>query len=83
MLTNDILDEIHKFREDYAKAFNYDVAAMFVDWRNRQTASGRKAVTLPPKKSNQTRALHQDSEMHPTELEDEEEEKIVQRNAFA
>lgn len=54
MLTNEILEEIHKFREDHAKAFNYDVAAMFVDWRNRQTASGRKAVTLPPKKSNQS-----------------------------
>lgn len=54
MLTNEILDEIHKFREDYAKAFNYDVAAMFADWRKRQIASGKKAVTLPPKKSNKS-----------------------------
>ncbi|MFB2937096.1 hypothetical protein ACE1B6_17755 [Aerosakkonemataceae cyanobacterium BLCC-F154] len=50
MLTNEILEEIHKFREDYAKSFNYDVAAMFADWRKREAESGRKSVTLPPKK---------------------------------
>ena len=54
MLTNEILEEIHKFREDHAKAFNYDVAAMFADWRKRQITSGRKAVTLTPKKSNKS-----------------------------
>ncbi|MFB2893888.1 hypothetical protein ACE1CI_13335 [Aerosakkonemataceae cyanobacterium BLCC-F50] len=50
MLTNEILEEIHKFREDYAKSFNYDVAAMFADWRKREAESGRNSVTLPPKK---------------------------------
>ncbi len=58
MMTNEILEEIHKFREEHAKTFNYDVAAMFADWRKRQAASGRKAVTLPPKKSNKS--------LHPT-----------------
>ena len=49
MLTNEILEEIHQFREDYAKSFNYAVAAMFGDWRKRQAASARSSVILPPK----------------------------------
>ena len=61
MLTNEILEEIHQFREDHAKAFNYDVAAMFVDWRERQAASGRQAVILPPRKPNKS--------LHPTQTE--------------
>lgn len=50
MLTNEILEEIYLFREAHARAFNYDVAAMFADWRKRQAESGRQSVTLPPKK---------------------------------
>ncbi|MFP4134980.1 MAG: hypothetical protein ACOC04_06405 [Halothece sp.] len=53
-LSNEILEEIHHFREEHAKAFNYDVAAMFADWRKRQVTSGRKALTRSPKKSNQS-----------------------------
>ena len=49
MLTNEILEEIHQFRENHAKSFNYDVAAMFKDWRKRQAASEKSSVILPPK----------------------------------
>lgn len=52
MLTNEILEEIHQFREAHAKSFNYDVAAMFADWRKRQAQSGRHTVALPPKKKS-------------------------------
>jgi len=52
-LNNEILEEIHQYREEHAKAFNYDVAAMFADWRKRQAKSGKKAITLSPKKSDQ------------------------------
>lgn len=58
MLTNEILEEIHQFREDHARSFNYDVAAMFADWRKRQAGSGKSSVTLPPKRSNKS--------LHPT-----------------
>ncbi len=54
MLTNEILEEIYQFREAHAKAFNYDVAAMFADWRKRQTESGKCSVILPAKKSNKS-----------------------------
>jgi hypothetical protein len=52
MLTNEILEEIYQFREAYAESFNYNVAAMFADWRNRQAKSGKHSVTLPPKKKS-------------------------------
>jgi len=42
MWQDDILDEIHKFREEHAKSFNYDLDAMFVDWQKRQAESGRQ-----------------------------------------
>lgn len=51
MWQDEILDEIHKFREEHAKSFNYDLDAMFADWQKRQAESGRQVVSLPPKQS--------------------------------
>jgi hypothetical protein len=51
MWQDEILDEIHKIREDHAKSFNYDLDAMFADWQKRQLEGGRKVVSLPPKGS--------------------------------
>jgi len=51
MLTNEILEEIYQYREAHAKSFNYNVAAMFTDWRARQAQSGKHSVSLPPKQS--------------------------------
>ena len=50
MLQDEILDEIHQFREEHAKSFNYDLDAMFADWQKRQTEGGRKVVNLSPKR---------------------------------
>jgi hypothetical protein len=49
MLTNEILEEIYQYREAHAESFNYNVAAMFTDWRTRQAQSGKHSVSLPPK----------------------------------
>ncbi len=46
MWQDDILDEIHKFREEHAKSFNYDLDAMFVDWQKRQAESGPCTATF-------------------------------------
>ncbi len=46
MLQDEILDEIHKIREEHAKSFNYDLDAMFADWQKKQSESGRKVVNL-------------------------------------
>jgi hypothetical protein len=46
MLQNEILDEIHKIREEHAKSFNYDLDAMFADWQRKQAEGGREIVNL-------------------------------------
>jgi len=46
MWEDEILEEIHKIREEHAKSFNYDIKAICADWRERQARSGRKLVRL-------------------------------------
>jgi hypothetical protein len=53
MYKDEILEEIHKYREDYAKSFNYDLQAIFEDIRKKQAASGRKMISVPLKQSRQ------------------------------
>ncbi|NES96961.1 MAG: hypothetical protein F6K32_17335 [Desertifilum sp. SIO1I2] len=50
MWQDEILEEIHCTREKHAKSFNYDLDAMFEDWRNKQAKGGRQVVSLPPKR---------------------------------
>lgn len=47
MYKDPILEEIHKYREEYAKSFNYDLKAIYQDLQQKQIASGRKFVSLP------------------------------------
>lgn len=49
MYKDEILEEIYKYREDYAKSFNYDLQAIFEDIRKKQAASGRKMISVPLK----------------------------------
>ncbi len=49
-MTQDIIiQEIRKYRNEYAKKFNYDIEAMGHDLRKRQGESGRKVVKRSPK----------------------------------
>ena len=50
MYKDPIIEEVHKYREEYAKSFNYDLKAIFEDLRKKQIASVRKFVKLPIKK---------------------------------
>jgi rubrerythrin len=52
MYKDEIVEEIHKYREEYAKSFNYDLKAIFEDLRKKQIAHGRKVVKLPIKRSS-------------------------------
>ena len=45
-----IITEIRQVREAHAKRFNYDVYAILRDLKERQIKSGRKTVSLPPKR---------------------------------
>lgn len=51
MWQDEILDEIHRIREEHAKSFNYDLDAMFADWQKKQAESGREVVNLSAKRS--------------------------------
>ncbi|MGB7413828.1 MAG: hypothetical protein WA902_06440 [Thermosynechococcaceae cyanobacterium] len=46
MWKDEIVEEIHQIREEYAKSFNYDLDAIFADLRKKQAESGREAVNL-------------------------------------
>jgi len=49
MWKDEIVEEIHRIREEYAKSFNYDLNAIFADLRKKQEESGREVVTLSRK----------------------------------
>jgi hypothetical protein len=49
MWTDEIVEEIHRIREEYAKSFDYDLDAIFADLRKKEAESGREVVNLSPK----------------------------------
>lgn len=49
-MKNPIIAEIRQVREAHAKRFNYDVRAILRNLKERQIKSGRKTVSLPPKR---------------------------------
>ena len=49
-MNDPIVEEIRKYREQYAARFNYDLAAICRDLRQRQATCGREVVCRPPKK---------------------------------
>jgi hypothetical protein len=44
MWEDEVLEELHKIREEHARSFNYDFSAIFADWQKRQVASGKKLI---------------------------------------
>jgi len=44
-----IVEEIHHYRDEYAKKFNYDLWAIYRDLKEKQDKCGRKIVSFPPK----------------------------------
>jgi hypothetical protein len=55
MWKDEIVEEIHRIREEYVKSFNYDLNAIFADLRKKQEESGREVVTLSRKPGLTTR----------------------------
>jgi hypothetical protein len=49
MARDPIIAEIRRYRDEFAKRFNYDLHAIIEDARQRQAASGRKGVSFPPR----------------------------------
>ncbi len=52
MWRDEIVEEIHRIREEYAKQFNYDLDAIYRDLKEKERRSGREYVSLPPKRIN-------------------------------
>ncbi|MGF1588508.1 MAG: hypothetical protein ACFCU7_04550 [Pleurocapsa sp.] len=55
MWKDEIVEEIHRIREEYAKSFDYDLNAIFEDLRKKQAESGREVVSLSRKRGLTTR----------------------------
>ena len=49
-----ILLEVRKAREAYAKEFGYDLQAIHRDLKAQEQASGRRIVSLPPRRPRPT-----------------------------
>ncbi|WP_339461573.1 hypothetical protein [Nodularia spumigena] len=51
MFHDEIVEEIHRVREEYSRSFNHDLKAIFADLQKQQAESGREVVTLSRKRS--------------------------------
>jgi hypothetical protein len=54
---NEGIEELHRFREEYARKFDFDTDAICRDIQEKQASSGREIVSFPPRKPKQKKAL--------------------------
>ncbi|MBM4035847.1 MAG: hypothetical protein FJ291_29260 [Planctomycetes bacterium] len=50
MWKDPIVEEVRRVRDAHAARFNYDLRAIYEDYKARERASGRQYVCLPPKR---------------------------------
>lgn len=55
MSLDSVVDEVREARDAYAKRFNYDLQAIYRDLKEQEKQSGRKLVSLPPKRTETKR----------------------------
>ena len=51
---DDVLLEVRRIREAYAKQFNYDLQSIHRDLKKLEQASGRRIVSLPARRPKTT-----------------------------
>ena len=56
MAQDEIIQEVRAIRDAYARRFNYDVWALYRDAKKREGKSGRKVVSLKPKRIDPAKA---------------------------
>ena len=54
MYRDEIVEEIHRIREEYSRSFNHDLKAIFADLQKQQAESGREVVDLSQQKRSLT-----------------------------
>ena len=52
MWKDSIIEELHQFREEHAKKFNYDLKTIFDDLKVQERKSTKNIVSSPLKKRN-------------------------------
>ena len=55
MFRDEIVEEIHRIREEYSRSFNHDLKAIFADLQKQQAEGGIEVVSLPRKRGITTR----------------------------
>ncbi len=55
MYQDEIVEEIHRIREEYSRSFNHDLKAIFADLQKQQAEGGREVVNLSRKPGLTTR----------------------------
>jgi hypothetical protein len=50
MWKDEIVEEVRKYREEYAAKFNFDLQAMYEDLKKAERKSKHKKVSFKPKK---------------------------------
>ncbi|QQE65549.1 hypothetical protein GFS31_22370 [Leptolyngbya sp. BL0902] len=55
MYRDEIVEEIHRIREEYLRSFNYDLKSLFADLQKQEAESGREIVDLSSNRSQATR----------------------------
>jgi len=55
MFQDEIVEEIHRIREEYSRSFNHDLKAIFADLQRQQAESGKEVVNLSRKPGLTTR----------------------------
>jgi hypothetical protein len=50
MWKDPIVEEVRRVRDAHAARFNYDLRAIYEDFKARERASNRQVVYLPPKR---------------------------------
>jgi predicted PolB exonuclease-like 3'-5' exonuclease len=68
MYRDEIVEEIHRIREEYSRSFNHDLKAIFADLQKQQAESGREVVdfsqqkrSLPTRWSGRARGVDSDN----------------------
>jgi hypothetical protein len=49
-MTDPIVDEVRRIRDEHAASFNYDLDAIFQDIKEQEKKSGLKFVSYPPRR---------------------------------
>ena len=57
-MTDEIIREVWRAKDELAKQFNYDIDALAAELQKRQRESGRKIVNLEKESVEQSASLH-------------------------